>query len=118
MQTKNPPSTPGSGPDIIEAVALDIATMATAFPAGLVASVVADLQQRAAVGVTKYGHTLRAHNGRSALLDCYEEQLDAAAYCRQAQEERPDDQGLLSIYGVILGLALNLKKRLDAEGIR
>lgn len=49
--------------------------------------VVADLQERARVGLRKYGEPLRAFNGRSALQDAYEEALDLAMYLRQRLEE-------------------------------
>lgn len=46
--------------------------------------VVADLQARVSAGEKKYGERLRAHNGRDALLDAYQEALDLAMYLRQA----------------------------------
>lgn len=54
-----------------------------------------DIQQRAEVGEKKYGERLRAHNGRNALLDAYQEALDLCMYLRQALEERelPHDSG-------------------------
>lgn len=55
--------------------------------------VVADLQERARVGLRKYGDALRTFNGRNALQDAYEEALDLAMYLRQKIEEdrdRPD----------------------------
>jgi hypothetical protein len=47
-----------------------------------------DMERRAAVGEKKYGERLRPLNGRDALLDLYQEILDAAAYCRQLIYER------------------------------
>lgn len=49
--------------------------------------VVADVMNRLAVGIKRYGQPLRAHNGRSFLRDAYEEVLDLAAYLRGAIEE-------------------------------
>lgn len=49
--------------------------------------VVADVMNRLAIGVKRYGQPLRAHNGRSFLRDAYEEVLDLAAYLRGAIEE-------------------------------
>jgi len=49
--------------------------------------VIADLQARDAAGKKKYGTTLQANNGRDALVDLYQEILDAAMYCRQLIEE-------------------------------
>ena len=45
--------------------------------------VAADIEKRAAVGKSKYGQTLRPHNGRSSLQDAYEEALDLAMYLKQ-----------------------------------
>jgi hypothetical protein len=52
--------------------------------------VIDDIEGRAAMGKRKYGHTLRPHNGRSALQDLYEELLDAVQYLRQLMEEEDD----------------------------
>lgn len=50
--------------------------------------VIADLRSRAAAGLAEYGTPLRAHNGRDALRDAYEEALDLCQYLRQAIQER------------------------------
>lgn len=50
--------------------------------------VVADMQDRDAMGRRNYGVPLQAHNGRDALVDAYHEALDLCAYLRQAIEER------------------------------
>lgn len=50
--------------------------------------VVEDLEARAEAGEEKYGERLRAHNGRDALLDAYQEALDLSMYLRQALEEK------------------------------
>lgn len=47
-----------------------------------------DMQGRKALGTTRYGQPLQAHNGRDALRDHYEELLDACAYARQLLYER------------------------------
>ena len=46
-----------------------------------------DLELRAVEGIKKYGEPLRADNGRSALIDAYQEVLDLACYLRQRLEE-------------------------------
>lgn len=48
----------------------------------------ADLEAREKLGIERYGTALRAHNGRDALLDAYEEALDMASYLKQALVER------------------------------
>lgn len=47
-----------------------------------------DMQDRDQFGVNKYGTHLQPNNGRSALLDAYQEVLDLAVYLRQAIYER------------------------------
>lgn len=42
-----------------------------------------DLVARAKMGIRKYGTPLRAHNGRDALNDLYQELLDAVMYIKQ-----------------------------------
>lgn len=47
-----------------------------------------DFELRAAAGKLKYGTELRAHNGRDALMDAYQEAVDLCMYLRQAMYER------------------------------
>lgn len=54
-------------------------------------AIIMDLEQRAKVGSAKYGTPLQTHNGRNALLDLYEEMLDAYMYSVQYAEELGDD---------------------------
>lgn len=50
--------------------------------------VIQDIYTRAGVGAQKYGTHLQPHNGRSALVDAYQELLDLAQYLRQEIYER------------------------------
>lgn len=50
--------------------------------------VVADIEARRQLGITRYGTPLQPHNGRDALRDAYEEALDLVHYLRQAIYER------------------------------
>lgn len=50
--------------------------------------VIADIEARKLVGLERYGTLLKAHNGRDALMDAYQEALDLCQYLRQAIEER------------------------------
>jgi hypothetical protein len=59
--------------------------------------VIADIEERRKVGISRYGTALQPHNGRDALRDLYEELLDGAMYVKQAMVER--DQ---PIPGVVL----------------
>lgn len=59
----------GGGPNIHEQVCLDV-------------------MGRQQLGVRRYGQPLQPHNGRDALLDLYQELLDAACYTRQLLAEK------------------------------
>ena len=50
--------------------------------------VVADLRARSDEGLRRYGTRLKTGNGRVALVDLYQEILDAACYLRQELTER------------------------------
>lgn len=53
--------------------------------------VVADIEARKVVGIERYGTVLQPFNGRSALMDAYQEALDLAIYLRQLlyEEQNP-----------------------------
>lgn len=59
--------------------------------------VLADIQARKQVGIERYGTVLQPFNGRSALMDAYQEALDLAIYLRQLlyeeQEKAADAKG-------------------------
>ena len=44
--------------------------------------VMADMAERERIGKERYGTVLQAHNGRSFLVDAYQERLDYAVYAR------------------------------------
>ena len=46
--------------------------------------VLADMVERAAMGVIKHGMPLQTDNGRDALWDAYQEAMDLCMYLRQA----------------------------------
>ena len=54
--------------------------------------VIADIEARRLVGISRYGTALQPFNGRNALLDLYEELLDACCYVKQrlVEEEASD----------------------------
>ena len=45
--------------------------------------VIDDLKARSEIGLQKYGQKLKSFNGRSALIDAYQEVLDLAQYIKQ-----------------------------------
>jgi hypothetical protein len=50
--------------------------------------VLRDFNARADIGYEKYRRPLQTFNGRTALIDLYQELMDAVLYCRQQIEER------------------------------
>lgn len=69
----------------------------------------ADLRERAEVGAKKYGTPLRVHNGRSAILDLYQELSDAVMYSAQARMEGD------TVAGNYLELLINLASQVAGE---
>ncbi len=51
-------------------------------------AVIKDIKERKKIGMEKYGSPLQAHNGRRALVDLYQELLDAVQYLKQELIER------------------------------
>lgn len=49
----------------------------------VVDELIKDIQDRKQFGFGKYGTYLMANNGRNALVDMYQELLDALIYCKQ-----------------------------------
>lgn len=58
--------------------------------AQVVPAVLRDLEARSLAGQAKYGRPLETHNGRSALVDLYQELLDACCYIKQQLLEQAD----------------------------
>lgn len=52
------------------------------------AQLLADMAERDQLGRARYGTPLQPHNGRSPLVDVYQEVLDAVVYLRQALYEQ------------------------------
>lgn len=77
-----------------------------------------DLLARRNLGTMLYGTPLQAHNGRNALLDMYEELLDAACYARQyLAEDRPDSveyMVMFEVYDDIVSYLPRVRRMLDA----
>jgi hypothetical protein len=58
--------------------------------------VMLDIEARKKVGIERYGTVLQPFNGRSALMDAYQEALDLAIYLRQLlyEEEHGNNKTL------------------------
>lgn len=75
---------------------------------------VADMRERHEHGLKTYGTPLRAHNGRSHLIDAYQEALDLAVYLRgELVEISPDAAGshlfIRQVYADALSIAARLR---------
>ena len=99
VQLDNPEIEPGfdsfvNVEDAHECKAEHAATSKQSAPKGsgspILGMVLADLTNRALEGKEKYGEPLKAHNGRNALWDAYQEALDLAMYLRQLIQEQQD----------------------------
>ena len=97
VQLDNPEIEPDFEPfvsveDAHEYKAENAATSKQSAPKGsgnpILGMVLTDLTNRALEGKEKYGEPLKAHNGRNALWDAYQEALDLAMYLRQLIEEQ------------------------------
>lgn len=65
--------------------------------------VIADLENRKTLGLKKYGTLLQPFNGRSFLLDAYQEALDLTVYLRgllEEQEEETKNDGQLALWEI------------------
>lgn len=63
--------------------------------------VLKDLMDRAIFGEKKYKTLLKTSNGRDALLDAYQEQLDNLMYLKQAMLERDERGHAMSMHPML-----------------
>ena len=73
-----------------------------------------DMQDRIEEGFKRYGTYLQTFNGRSPLVDAYQEMLDAIQYLAQAHLETENDY-FHTLMIIQIGAAALLKKHLIAE---
>ena len=71
--------------------------------------VIRDMLDRKQAGLERYGTFLQAFNGRSAILDAYQESLDQAVYLRQMFEE-------WKVVARVLDAAVNFVNYSDEQG--
>lgn len=71
-----------------------------------------DATERHRIGCERYGTPLQAHNGRDALVDCYQEQLDAMAYSRQWYEENRGNDAIWRWHEATIDAALRTRAML------
>lgn len=71
-----------------------------------------DIQDKAESGRVKYGTHLQTHNGRKALVDLYQELLDACFYIKQELMERGDNQSFAT-HVIDMELYTDVKPRVE-----
>ena len=75
-----------------------------------------DLLERARMGEERYGTPLMSHNGRSAVMDLYQELLDALMYLAQYQmETNRSDRDIVEKWVELKSVAIWVKENLVAE---
>ena len=77
-------------------------------------SLIPAIRKRKEFGIEKYGIYLQPHNGRPALIDAYQELLDAPIYLEQAILETDDPLGKLALaQDLVLQAALIIQSELE-----
>lgn len=106
--------------DVTIALMFDISDIADTMGKGwlVTMSVCDDLQRRSEVGQKRYGTKLKTFNGRSAMLDGYEESLDLCQYIKQRAMEKPGIRKYQAMLKTAIGLAFELKEEVIGESIR
>jgi hypothetical protein len=97
------PMPTGDGVDVAVEVAKDLRTRS-------LEHIAEDTEARIRLGEKKYGTRLKAHNGRDAMLDLYQEVLDGINYAKQLVIEDKDDE---TFYNCLVDLACLIKVKLD-----
>ena len=108
---------PNGGPSMHDLVAGDVRRRHPGAPE--IAAVVRDLAARKQLDLDRYGSLLQAGNGRDALRDLHEEQLDALVYCRQWLEENDEEHPwalvMRTVYRDLLTGALTVRRVMDDD---
>ena len=92
-------------------------------PENLSFDVLSDAFERNQEGIRKYGTPLCPNNGRDALVDAYQENLDLCVYLKQAlMETSPEDQSewvseLKSSYNHSLYMLFSIRKVMASKEI-
>lgn len=114
VSTQTPPT--GDGTVVLDEVLNNIAEMAALkyIDRDKAHMLREDLKARAEMGRKKYGTMLRVNNGRKALVDLYQEVLDALMYAMQGSLESDDFAGIF--IGALTTLATQIAGELDRRG--
>ena len=95
-------------PEVIE-----IARFAWSARAPELPQILLDMAERDQLGRARYGTPLQPHNGRDALVDLYQELLDAAAYAGQGLLENPGSGFWRDRLYLALGELVLVRRELD-----
>lgn len=82
-----PPPTPGRGPAIWDLVIKELPSVIGTCDERVLLAMLDDAAERDRLGRRKYGQRLHAHDGRTNLIDAYQEALDLVVYLRKEVEE-------------------------------
>ena len=99
------PTTTLSSVAVLDLVTDDIRAGKINIAADCVAGILVDLESRSREGFKKYGTLLCTDNGRDALMDFYQEILDAIVYIRQFNAEYPDEVFSQNLYSTLWDVA-------------
>ena len=103
IAAKVQPMPTGDGIDVAVEAAKDLRAM------GL-PCVAEDIEARIRLGERKYGTRLKSHNGRDAMLDLYQEILDALNYSKQLVIEGKDDD---TFFRCLVDIAAHVHAKLN-----
>lgn len=105
--TISQPSPTGDDKMVAPMVKADLARMVDR-GVGVAFDVQGDVDARVELGRERHGTVLRINNGRSPIIDAYQEALDLIVYLRQAIEEGREDLGVA--YANVLATCCTLRQ--------
>jgi hypothetical protein len=94
---------------------LVISSLKGSFPKERIKNVIKDMKDRDNQGLEKYGVRLQPYNGRDALVDAYQEVLDASVYLGQFiyEQTEPIDTRINNLFNDILSSIVTLREVID-----
>lgn len=86
---------------VIEKVEAGASSAVNLAPSSVAKPFIADMKDRRAMGIAKYGVPVHFKNGRNALVDAYQEVLDLIVYLQAASEQHPDSPIMVAVWDAI-----------------
>lgn len=118
--TTDQPTPTGDGPEVwpplIDSLQEQIPRLSPT-DARIAMAIVADCRARDRLGRERYGTPLRAHNGRDALVDAYQEALDLLAYLGQLAIERRHPERITGLLNDATGMVTELRELLSEREV-